>query len=320
MSVFSSLLLTAGGLTALGLGAAAVKTRKLARIGEQIVPQAGKLIDVDGGRIHYVEAGDPQNPTLVMIHGLSGQLQHFTYALTDRLAQDFHVVAIDRPGCGYSTRNSASHATLPEQARMIGECLDRLDIADPILVGHSLGGAVSLAMALDRPDRTAALALISPLTHHIEKAPDVFRPLELRTAALRNLIGHTIAVPLAQWSAEKTLTMVFDPEPCPADFIDRAGAALGLRPEAFITASEDMVGAEATIGAQAARYSELTLPGAVLFGAEDAILSPSTHGLSMEPFGHACEQVSGGHMLPITAPDACETFIRGVSAMVPGTS
>lgn len=299
-----------------------IRTRMLARRAATLVPQLGQIQPVSGGAIHYVEAGDPARQTLVLIHGLAGQLQHFTYALVDRLAQDHHVIALDRPGCGYSTRDGAALAKLPEQARMIAEFLDTKGIKDPVLVGHSLGGAIALAMALERPRKVAGLALICPLTHHMAGAPAVFRPLEIRNARLRRLIGRTIAVPLANWTAQQTLTEVFAPEDFPEDFLDRAGGALGLRPKAFVTASEDVVGADASIAAQAQRYRDLEVPGAILFGVEDAVLLPTQHGVPMKKFGLRCELLPGrGHMLPITAPEECEEFIRGVSisTRVPAT-
>ncbi|MEM6658366.1 MAG: alpha/beta fold hydrolase, partial [Pseudomonadota bacterium] len=197
-------------------------TRRLTRQGRKAVPQPGQIAPVRGGTIHYVEKGDPAAQTIVMIHGLAGQLQHFTYALVDKLAEDFHVIAIDRPGCGYSTRDSAKSGELPVQARMIDEFLQSKGVTQTVLVGHSLGGAVSLAMALHQPDRVAALALLAPLTHSLPETPAVFKPLEIRTGWLRNLIGHTLAVPIAAKTAPYTLTAVFEPEPAPDDFLDRA--------------------------------------------------------------------------------------------------
>ena len=245
---------------------------------------------------------------------LAGQLQHFTYALMDLLADDYHVVAVDRPGCGYSTRDSADLGRLPEQARMIQEFLDTKGISDAVLVGHSLGGAVSLAMALDHPEKTRALALLAPLTQKLPETPQVFKPLEIRTEWLRNFIGNTLAVPLAAKTAPHTLSAVFDPEPAPDDFLDRAGGALGLRPSAFITASQDVVGVDDSIEAQMARYTKLSVPGGILYGAQDAILSPSAHGAPMTQFGLSNEQIEGlGHMIPVTASAQCAAFIRNIA-------
>lgn len=123
---------------------------------------AGRVVLVDGGSIHYVEQGPKDGTPVVLIHGLSGQLQHFTYGLSELLAKDFRVIAIDRPGCGYSTRENDEFSCPEAQGRMINEALDMLNVEKPILVGHSLGGSVALAMALDRPDQIGALALICP--------------------------------------------------------------------------------------------------------------------------------------------------------------
>ncbi len=290
-------------------------TRRLTRLGAQSVPQPGQVVPVNGGSIHYVEQGDPEKPTIVLIHGLTGQLQHFTYAMTDLLARDYHVIAVDRPGCGYSTRDNARLATLPEQARMIHEFLDAKGVSRATLVGHSLGGAVSLAMALDYPARVGALALLAPLTHRVPSTPPIFKALEIRTVWLRSLIANTIAVPLAKTTAPHVINEAFAPEPAPDDFLDRAGGALGLRPSAYITGSQDLAGVDISIDAQARRYADLKVTGGILFGAEDPILSPAQQGESMVEFGLSNEQLENrGHMIPMTAPEACAAFVRRIAA------
>ena len=286
-------------------------TRKITRQGRETVPQRGQITPVRGGSIHYVEKGNPEAQTIVMIHGLAGQLQHFTYALVDLLADDYHVIALDRPGCGYSTRDTAELAQLPHQAGMIAEFLDKKGVDRAVLVGHSLGGAVSLAMALDHPARVAGLALLAPLTHKLPETPAIFKPLEIRSEWLRSLIGNTLAVPLASKTAPHTLSAAFDPETPPDDFLDRAGGALGLRPSAFVTASQDVAGIDASINAQVARYPNLTVHGGILYGRQDAILSPPLHGPTMTEFGLSYEELDGfGHMIPITEPEICAAFIR----------
>lgn len=296
-----------------------LRTRYLGRDVEKLVPQAGQIRPVEGGAIHYVDLGPRDAPVVVLIHGLSGQLQHFTYGVTDLLEQEYRLIAVDRPGCGYSSRDSDALAALPQQARMIWALLDALGVERPVLAGHSLGGAVSLAMALDRPERVAALALIAPLSHPQEGDIPAFKGLEVASPLMRRVIAHTLAVPMARRTAAQVLEQVFRPEPCPEDFLTRGGGALGLRPKAFIAASADYMAANAGIAAQQARYAGgLKVPGGVLFGAGDYLLPPARHGTPMAAFGLGCEEVAGrGHMLPITAPEICADFIRRMAAKGP---
>jgi len=280
------------------------------------VPRAGQLVEVEGGAIHYVEQGPRDAPPVVLIHGLSGQLQHFDYGVAEALAGEFRVISVDRPGCGYSRRDDPALADPGAQARMIDAALDRLGVGRAVIVGHSLGGAVALAMALDRPGWVGALALICPATQLQTETPEAFRGLLIRTGWLRRAVAHTVAVPLAAATARKVLEMVFRPDPVPENFIIRGGGALGLRPKAFITASEDILALQAAAPGLAARYGEdLKAPGGVLYGGADAILSPSAHGRTMQPHGLTFEAVEGaGHMLPVSAPDACAAFIRRIAA------
>lgn len=313
-TILSVLLLVLVALLALSI----FRTRRMAAEAERQVPQAGEIVPVAGGTVHYLDLGPRDAQTLVMIHGLSGQLQHFTYALAGLLTRKFRVIVVDRPGCGYSLRDSDALADPAEQGRMIGEALDRLGIARPVLVGHSLGGAVSLAMALDRPDRVGALALLCPATQYEEVVPEVFKGLLIKSSAVRRLIGATIAVPMAAATKDRVLGVVFHPEAPSDDFLIGAGGALGLRPEAFVAASSDAVALRAVGKAQSARYKdELRIPGGVLFGAADEILSPTAHGHTMQAHGLEFETLEGrGHMIPLTAPQECAEFISRMAARV----
>ena len=302
MSVLISLVL--GVL--LVLAACWLWTLKLAVDAEKAVPQAGKILPVTGGAIHYIDDGPRDAQVLVLIHGLAGNMHNCTYALAEQLSPDFRVITIDRPGAGYSTRTDDDLATLPAQAGMIGEFLDELGVEKPVLVGHSLGGALALAMALQRKQRIGALALLCPLAAVIPEPPAVFKPLVIRTAFLRRLIGYTVAAPVAKLTSNTVVVRVFAPEKAPDDFMVRGGGILGLRPSSFIGASADLQSVTLTMPDQAARYStELDVPGGILFGADDRVLSPDLHGASMQAHGLVYETLPGrGHMIPVTAPQA----------------
>ncbi|GHF73682.1 alpha/beta fold hydrolase [Seohaeicola zhoushanensis] len=293
-------------------------SRSLARQARAMVPPAGQVVPVRGGSIHYVEIGNPEAPPLLLIHGIAAQLQHFTYGVTDLLRDDYRLIVIDRPGSGYSDRIEDTDAALPVQARMIAEFLDAKGIGPCVVAGHSLGGAVTLALALDHPEKVRAMALIAPLTHVQEEIPAIFKGLELRNRAMRRFVANTLALPVGKATADKVLAFAFAPESPVPDFMTRAAAVLGLRPEAFIGASSDLVTLETALPAQVARYGALTPPGAVLYGAGDVLLNPALQGEAMRAYGLRYETLPGrGHMLPITAPAEVARFIREVASSAP---
>ena len=301
------------------LAACALWTRILSRQAVAALPPPGAFQAVPGGNIHFVESGPPDAPTLVLIHGLAGNLHHFTYAMLPLLADRFHVIAPDRPGSGYSTRNTDRAAHLETQAAMLWDFLDARGVTRPILVGHSLGGAVALAMALARPQGARALALLSPATQPQSATPDVFRPLQLRLPLLRRCLAHTLVVPATRLTRTRMLREIFAPDPVPPDFHTKGGGLLAFRPETFISASADLMETRANVGALTARYAtDLHTPGGVLFAAGDAILSPAHHGTPMAQFGLPMQLLPGhGHMIPLTAPRDCVAFITRVADTTP---
>ncbi|ODV41808.1 alpha/beta hydrolase [Cupriavidus sp. UYMMa02A] len=285
---------------------------------EAALPPNGSFVDVPGARLHVVERG--QGPALLLVHGLSGQLGNFDYGMIEPLARDFRVVAVDRPGSGYSVRTPGARADLAAQADVLAALIDKLGLERPLVVGHSLGGAIALALAAGHPDRVAGLALLAPLTHPAREIPLVFRPLTIRQPWLRKLVAWTLAVPMSDLRRDEVLEMVFGPDPVPADFALRGGGMLALRPSHFMAASEDLVAGAPGMGPLAARYSELRLPVSILFGREDRILDPAANG---EAFAGkvpdaALTLVPGGHMLPITAADTCVDFVRKAAARLRG--
>jgi len=170
-------------------------TANTARKVQAALPPRGRFMEIDGERIHYVDTGGA-GPAVVMIHGLGGNLLHFDYALAGRLDAEFRLILVDRPGSGYSSRAASADATLAAQAAMIAELIRALGLTRPLVVGHSLGGAISLALALDHPDCVGGLALIAPLTHAQEEVPAIFRRLVIHTDVVRNPFAWTLATPL----------------------------------------------------------------------------------------------------------------------------
>ena len=280
------------------------------------LPPEGSFINIRGNKIHYLEQG--QGPAIVMIHGLSGVAQNFGYQVLGELAKDHRVIAIDRPGSGYSVRHRRSSASLTVQADVVAGVIDALALERPLIVGHSLGGAVALALALRHPDKISGLALIAPLTHMPAETSTAFAALNIRYPWLRQLVGWTLTIPLSIRNRQKVLEIVFGPEAAPADFPLRGGGFLGMRPSQFVAASTDMHALTDVLPVMQQCYGSLTLPVEVLYGRGDRILDPQEQGQALVDSlpGAQLELIDGGHMLPITQPERTSEFIRGVQSRV----
>ena len=276
---------------------------------EAAVPPIGRFVQIGDTRLHIVERGS--GPTVVLVHGLGAQLRNFNYALVERLAVNFRVVCLDRPGCGYSTRPSTMSASLSGQADTIAKLLAELRLEKPIVVGHSYGGTLALALALNHPESVGSLALIAPLTHPQTAVPPAFRDLVIRSGHLRKAIAWTIATPMGIAASSKILDEVFRPDAAPADFATAAGGLLALRPGHFIAASADLVNVSDDLPGMVERYPSIRIPVGILFGRHDEILNYQDHGTAMQfkIKGSTVSLVDGGHMLPIVAPDETARWI-----------
>lgn len=272
-------------------------TKRISAEAERLVPSAGKFANVGGNRIHYVTAGE--GLPILFIHGLGAQLHQFRHSLFAAFPPGCRLIALDRPGSGYSTRARGATGRLVEQAAVIAGFIAELGLEKPLLVGHSLGGAVALATALNHPDSISGIALLAPVTHIEDSVRPEFRPLYIRSPLKRWLVAHTVAVPRSLKFARQSLDFIFAPQKWPDDYGVAGGGMAGLRPSHFFATATDMVAIEHDIAALQARYGEIKMPAGMLFGTADRVLDHRVHGLPMQGAiaGLDVEIVEGlGHM------------------------
>jgi pimeloyl-ACP methyl ester carboxylesterase len=301
LSIGLIVLAVATGLALLG-GGLVLFTAMAARQVEALAPPIGRFLEVDGARLHYLDRG--VGPVILLVHGLGGNLRNF-YAVVDRLSAVCRVVAVDRPGSGYSTMVVGAHPALHAQATIIARFCRSLGLDRAVLVGHSLGGALSLALALDHPDCVGALVLISTLSQVQREPPAIFKALNIHSPLLRWLIAWTLMAPLGKLAHHATLKALFAPESVPKSFDGEAGAGLGLRPDSFIAASQDMITVSDELAVMTPRYPSLSIPVDVIFGRQDPILNYREHGERLVAAlpNARLHLIDGGHMIPITVPD-----------------
>lgn len=277
---------------------------------ERAVPPRGAFTAISTGRLHYVDCGS--GPSILMVHGLGGNLGNFDCGLIDDLARDFRVVAIDRPGSGYSERPTSAEANVRAQARQLAEAIEKLEIDNPLVVGHSLGGAISLALALERPELVRGLALLAPLSLPVKETAPVFDDYRIGSDVYRRILSWTTAVPHMIRHPEPVRQDVFGPDSVPPEYGIRGGGLLSLRPDAFFNASRDFQASDEDLAGMSRDYARLAVPVRVLFGKDDRILSPEHHGeLLVRRYPQiGLKMIEGGHMLPVTRVEESAAFIR----------
>lgn len=146
-----------------------------------------KTIAFDGYKIHYVATGNVQNPTLFFVHGSPGSWNAFKEYLQDTLLlKKYRMIAIDRPGFGYSDFGDAQN--LKVQSQRISEFIKKIDNKKPlILVGHSVGGPVVSQLAVDNPSWYKRLVILAGSLDPKAENPEKWRTV-IKASPLRYLI------------------------------------------------------------------------------------------------------------------------------------
>lgn len=121
------------------------------------VPGVDRYVHVGGLRIHCYEQGAPDDPPVVVLHGIMGHTREWD-TLTGELARSFHVLAVDQRGHGES--DWADEYTAAAMAHDVVRLVEQVGIAPVSLVGHSLGAIVAAVVAADRPDLVSRLVLL----------------------------------------------------------------------------------------------------------------------------------------------------------------
>jgi pimeloyl-ACP methyl ester carboxylesterase len=284
---------------------------------EKAHPPAGRFIDVGSGRLHIIEMGRDDATPVVLLHGASANLQDMRLSLGDRLAAQYHVVLIDRPGHGWSDRPDGAQDAAPgQQAKLIHAALDRIGVRRPILVAHSWSGALALAYALAYPREVSGLVLLAPLAYPQQRTAAWYGNLISALLAqsgqiaespvMGSLFARTLLYPVGKLLLRLAVRSAFAPPPPPPDYIAKTAAELLLRPSNFIANGQDIALIDGYLKAQAPKYAQIGAPTDIITGDSDAVLSAAANAKRLaKALPHASLTVlpGVGHMVQYAAPD-----------------
>lgn len=128
--------------------------------------ECSRFTEVDGIRVHYQEAGKPDAPVMVLIHGFASSNLVWSKVLLELADVGFRVIAPDLLGYGYSAKPRELEYTIGRQAQMVVGLMKQLEINQAFVVGSSYGGAVAATIALDHPDLVKKLVLVGAVTNN----------------------------------------------------------------------------------------------------------------------------------------------------------
>ncbi len=216
-----------------------------------------------GTRMHYLEAGPPDAPTLLLVHGSFDSA--FTWErVMPALAADFHVIAPDLPAHGLTGRTPLDAYAMSDMVNAIDGLVTALGLSRFGLAGNSMGGNAAWLYTLTHPERVERLVLIDSAGYPNDSAP---------------LVDHEPA-PFMRW-----LLRHGNPTILVRRGFDRAVADPAAVSDAYVTRSVDFLRRAGSRDAQAKRnrlrniekqpierIPEIRVPTLVLWGDDDALL------------------------------------------------
>ncbi|MGH1569783.1 alpha/beta fold hydrolase [Methylobacterium sp. P31] len=259
---------------------------------------ARRIVHLPGDRmIAYAETG--AGPNLVAIHGTLMCLEDAWLGPVPALAKHFRVVAVDRPGHGFSVRPRGRAADLWDQAARIRDAVRVLGLRRPVILGHSFGAAVALAYGMLHPDEIAGVVALAPICFPEPRLEQVLfgpRALPLGGDLLSKVLSATSDKALLPvlWNA------MFFPKRMPESFARDFPFDLAARPAQITAEGEDADWLWPGLTRSLLTYPTLRVPVRLLGGSADLVVNTFVHAhraARMIP-GAQFELLPGaGHML-----------------------
>ena len=275
----------------------AVVNHAVARGAERRNRPKGSFLEVDGVRLHYSDRGTGQPVLLLHGNAVTGD-DYNTSGLAERLIGTCRVVIFDRPGFGHSERPRWHPWAAMEQAELLHKALAELGVQRPVVVGHSWGTLVALALAIRYPADTAGLVLLSGYYFPTVRL-DALMVAPGAIPVLGDILRYTIA-PLFGWlTMPLTKRLMFAPAPMTGRFSAEYSTGLALRPSQIRATCVEGTLMVPNAMSLRAHYANLSLPVTIMAGDGDKIVS---HRL--------------GERLRATIPGSTLLIVEGAGHMV----
>ena len=303
----------AAAATVGALALLALVNQRLAKNAENDNPPAGQFLDVNGVRFHYVERGS--GAPLVLLHGNGSMIQDFeSSGLIDLAAKNYRVIVFDRPGFGHSDRPRNVVWTPAAQAELINGALQRLGVSHAIVLGHSWGASVAVALALKYPNLVQGLVLASGY-YYPTLRPDVVALSAPAVPLVGDVMGYTISPIVSRVMWPLLMTKIFGPRSVPKKF-EGFPKEMALRPSQIRASA-----AESALMIPDAfhfrdEYANLKVPVVIVAGDEDRLVDIDAQSTRLHrdvPHSSFHRVPGNGHMVHQTATGVIMSAINEVA-------
>lgn len=265
-------------------------------------------------KLHYVDRGEGQ--PVVLLHGNGVLLQDFEVSgVLGLVAQKHRVIAFDRPGFGYSDRPRSTVWTPDAQAALIASAMAQLGIGEAIIVGHSWGSLVALALAVEHPEAVAGLVLMSGYYYGTAR-PDVVTMSAPAVPLAGDILAQTISPLAGMVTGPVAVKAAFAPAEVSEKFADFP-IAMTLRPSQIRATAADTVMMVPAAVSLSQRYSKLNVPMIVMAGDGDLIVHMAKHAerFTDEVSGSELRVMSNqGHLFHYALPEQVATAVDDLKA------
>jgi pimeloyl-ACP methyl ester carboxylesterase len=267
-----------------------------------------KTFDYQGVKINYYEAG--QGPPIILLHGFGGCSYSWRF-LAPALAEDHRVFTIDLKGYGLSDKPADGRYAVRDQADMVAAFIRSKDLHDLVIMGHSMGGGVTLMTYLqvrdDHPARVKSLVLIDSAGYP-QKMPWFIRLAKLP------VIGSVGGRLMSPWFAAYLVLRkcYYDDERITEEQINTYayyGSLPGAR-EALVQTAKQIMPDD--IDALIAQYKTISVPVLIIWGEQDQVV-PLTVGKKFKldiPDSQLVILPKTGHMPPEEEPGETVRIIK----------
>ena len=287
--------------------------RRLAKTAEHDNPPAGQFLEVSGVRLHYVERGS--GTPLVLLHGNGSMIQDFeSSGLIDLAAKSYRVIVFDRPGFGHSDRPRNVIWTPAAQAELINSALNRLGVSPAIVLGHSWGASVAIALALKYPSLVQGLVLASGYYYPTFR-PDVLALSAPAVPFVGDVLGHTLSPIVSRLMWPLIMAKIFGPRSVPKKF-EGFPKEMALRPSQIHASAAELALMIPGAFHFSDEYANLKMPVAIVAGDEDRLVdidaqSSRLHSDIPQSKFHRVPET--GHMVHQTATGVVMSAINEVA-------